>query len=128
MSEVVSEIEILIVDDNATFRKLLRQILEHIGFKNITEADDGSSALKFLESKPIQLVITDWNMHQMSGLELVKKIRENPVWTRVKIIMVTVNNSQKEVTAAIRAGANHYIFKPFEREVILQTIYKVFNS
>jgi len=125
---MVTDVRILVVDDNTTFRKLLRQILGSLGFSNTIEADDGETALSLLEKEPIGLVFTDWNMHRMSGLELVTKIRSHSKLDKIKIIMVTVNNTKEEVLAAINAGANSYIIKPFDRNIVLKTIYRVLSS
>ena len=91
---------ILVVDDFATMRRIITNVLKQIGFENILEAEDGSKALGVLESNKIDFVITDWNMPQMSGLDLLKAIRANPETKDMPVMMVTAEAMQENILAA----------------------------
>lgn len=122
-----SDLHILIVDDSEAMRSLLRSILEHAHFHNITEADSGEQAWDVLESTSIDLVITDWNMQAMDGLLLLQKIRQNAKTQDVPVIMITVHTEKQFVNQAIEAGVNNYITKPFDREMIIKKIHMIFD-
>ena len=113
----------ILVDDSSTMRKIQRRTLEKIGYKDIFEADDGISALEMMANKPPDVVITDWNMPNMNGLELVKKIRETNA--TIPIIMVTTEAEKTKVIEAIKAGISDYLIKPFTPEGLSDKIKKV---
>ena len=118
---------ILVVDDFATMRRIITNVLKQIGFENILEAEDGSKALGVLESNKIDFVITDWNMPQMSGLDLLKAIRANPETKDMPVMMVTAEAMQENILAAAQAGVNNYIIKPFDATTLSEKINKVFS-
>ena len=120
--------KILIVDDNQTTRQLLRRILEHIGFTDIFEADDGQTGLEKLSKVPVDLIFTDWHMHHMTGIELLKKIRSHETYKDIPVIMITVNSAKQSVREALEAGASSYITKPFDTKIILKKMIKVFKQ
>lgn len=121
------EIRILIVDDSKTLRNLLKGILEHAGFVNVTAADCGETAWDILEQMKMDLVITDWTMPQMTGLDLLIKIRQSSTHQTTPVILLTINTEKEYVEKALRAGASNYIAKPFDAGVIIKKINMVFD-
>lgn len=104
---------ILVVDDYQTMIRILRNLLKQIGFREIDDAPDGSTALTRLRSRPYGLVITDWNMQPMTGYELLRRARAEETLRTTPFIMVTAESKMENVIAAKNAGANNYIVKPF---------------
>jgi len=121
-------IKILIVDDFATMRKVIRNILKQIGFENIVEAEDGVAALKILKSQKIDFIIADWNMPNMNGMELLKTVRADSDLKKTPFLMVTAEALQEHVIAAAKAGVSNYIVKPFTAEVMNEKITKVLGG
>lgn len=110
---------VLIVDDYKTMLRIVRGLLLQIGFSNIDEATDGTMAMQMIQSKKYDLVISDWNMEPMSGLDLLKSVRTtNNGSQNVPFIMVTAENKVENVVAARQAGVNNYIVKPFSAETL----------
>lgn len=120
--------KILVVDDFATMRKVIKNLLKQIGFENITEAEDGTSALRTLKSQEIDFVISDWNMPNMSGIELLKAIRADDDLKSVPFLMVTAEALKENVVIAVKAGVNNYVVKPFTAEVLSEKIEKIFEK
>jgi len=114
--------KILVVDDSSTMRRIIMNCLEEIGDNEIVEAVDGLDALMKLKEHNIDLVLTDWNMPNMDGLALLKKLRSNPEFLRVPILMVTTEAEKSNVVVALKEGANNYIVKPFSAEVLQDKI------
>ncbi len=104
---------ILIVDDYKTMLKIIRSLLKQLGFSNVEEAMDGSAALQKIRSKNYGLVISDWNMEPMSGLELLKEVRLDAKLKDVPFIMITAESKTENAIDAKEAGVNGYIVKPF---------------
>jgi two-component system chemotaxis response regulator CheY len=117
--------KILVVDDYATMRRVIRNLLQQIGFKEIDEAADGTSALEKLASGDFGLVLSDWNMEPMSGLELVKQIRSDAGLKELPFIMVTAESKMESVIAAKQAGISSYIVKPFNADTLKRKIESV---
>lgn len=114
--------KILIVDDMPSIRDLVRAQLRTMGFTNIIEAEDGEEALKIIlahvaDSNPLQLVISDWNMPKMKGLELLKQVRANPKTNQLPFVLLTSESERDQVTEAVLAGVSQYIVKPFSGKV-----------
>jgi two-component system chemotaxis response regulator CheY len=110
--------KILVVDDSKAIREIERKYLEELGFE-VLEAEDGEKALKILEENPdIKLILLDWHMPFMNGYEFLLILRSNPKWSGIKVMMVTTENQQRSVIEAIRAGANEYLMKPFDKEML----------
>ena len=120
--------KVLVVDDFATMRKIVRNILKQIGFEDITEAEDGNAALRVIKSEPIGLVVTDWNMPNMSGLDLLKEIRSNSQTASLPVLMVTAEGLKENVMEAVKAGVNNYVVKPFTAEVLQEKIETIFKK
>lgn len=118
---------ILIVDDYKTMLRIVRGLLNQIGFTNIDEASDGTAAYQIIKKKPYGLVISDWNMEPMSGYELLKKIRSDEKTKLLPFIMVTAESKTDNVIAAKQAGVSNYIVKPFNAETLKQKIEAVFG-
>jgi two-component system chemotaxis response regulator CheY len=121
-------IKILIVDDFSTMRKIIRNILTQLGFKNILEADDGTTALEILKKEKVDLIISDWNMPKMSGLELLKAVRSDENLKDIPFIMVTAEAQKESILEAIKYKVNQYIIKPFTPETLKEKLEKVFGG
>ena len=119
---------VLIVDDYKTMLRIVENLLKQLGFKNIHQATDGGSALKALREMPFGLVISDWNMQPMTGLQLLKEVRADERLKTVPFIMVTAESKTENVVAAKEAGVNNYIVKPFNAETLKSKIAAVLGS
>ena len=119
---------VLVVDDFATMRKIVRNVLKQIGFDNIVEAEDGQIALQVLKNEDIGLVVTDWNMPNMTGLELLEKIRSNPKTAKLPVLMVTAEGLKENVVAAVKAGVNNYVVKPFTADILQEKLEQIFKK
>ncbi len=120
-----TSIKILIVDDFATMRRILKNILKQLGFKNLVEADDGTTAWDVLEKQEIDLIISDWNMPKMTGLELLKKVRASTKYKTAPFLMVTAEAQKQNVIEAVQAGVSNYVVKPFTAEAISDKLKKI---
>jgi two-component system chemotaxis response regulator CheY len=120
--------KVLVVDDFATMRKIVRNILKQIGFEDITEAEDGNVALRVIKSESVGLVVTDWNMPNMNGLDLLREIRGNPDTAGLPVLMVTAEGLKENVMDAVKAGVNNYVVKPFTAEVLQEKIETIFRK
>ncbi len=119
---------ILVVDDYATMRRIVRNLLTQIGYTEIDEASDGVTALQKLRESKFGLIISDWNMEPMTGLQLLKEIRADAKLAPTPFIMVTAESKTENVIAAKQAGVNNYIVKPFNAETLKQKIQSVIGS
>jgi two-component system, chemotaxis family, chemotaxis protein CheY len=126
--DVNKNLKILVVDDFATMRKVIRNLLKQGGFENVAEAEDGVAALKVLKSQPVDFVISDWNMPNMSGLELLKAVRADEELKEMPFLMVTAEALKDNVVAAVKAGVSNYIVKPFTAEVLNEKIEKIVKN
>jgi two-component system, chemotaxis family, chemotaxis protein CheY len=122
------EMAILIVDDYKTMLRIIRNLLKQLGFENVDEAVDGSSALKSLRDKDYGLVISDWNMEPMTGLQLLREVRADGKLKHIPFIMVTAESKTENVIAAKEAGVTNYIVKPFNAETLKQKLVTVFGN
>lgn len=107
----------LVVDDSSVIRKVARRILEDLSFE-ITEAEDGKRALDECESKMPDAILLDWNMPVMDGLQFLSALRDMPQGEKPQVVFCTTENDVGHIARAIRAGANEYIMKPFDREIV----------
>jgi len=119
---------ILIVDDFATMRRILKNILRQIGFSNIMEADDGKSALKALKKDKFDMILSDWNMPEMSGLELLKAVKADDELKDIPYIMVTAEAQKDNIVEAVKAGVNSYVVKPFTAETVSEKLKQLFDK
>jgi len=122
------KMKILVVDDFATMRRIIKNVLKQIGFTNISEADNGNSALKALKSEKFDLIMCDWNMPEMPGIELLNKIRTDDHLKNTPFVMVTAEAQKENILAAVKAGVNNYVVKPFTAETVEQKLKKVFDT
>ena len=117
--------KVLIVDDFSTMRKVIRNLLKQLGYENIVEAEDGVIALETLKSQKIDFVISDWNMPNMNGLELLKEVRADGALAKTPFLMVTAESLKENVVEAVKAGVDNYIVKPFTADVLSEKIAEI---
>jgi two-component system chemotaxis response regulator CheY len=122
------EKQVLVVDDYNTMRRILRNLLSQIGFTKIEEAEDGSTGLRKMREKAYGLVISDWNMAPMSGLEFLKEVRSDGTLKAVPFIMITAESKTENVVAAKAAGVSNYIVKPFNADTLKRKIEAVLGA
>lgn len=120
--------KVMVVDDFATMRRIVRNILKQIGFSDITEADDGKSAYNQLKREKVDLLLCDWNMPEMSGLELLNKVRADDDLKDIPFVMVTAEAQKQNIIEAVKAGVNSYIVKPFTADTVIEKLKKVFGE
>lgn len=108
-----TNLRLLVVDDSSSIRRIMRTLLNTLGFVNITEAEDGVNALGILREQPIDIILSDWNMPNMNGIELLRAVRTDPALLQCPFLMITAEASQENILVATQAGANGYIIKPF---------------
>lgn len=121
--------KILVVDDFSTMRRIVRNLLVELGFTNtlIQEAEDGNAALALLRSQPIDLVVTDWNMPNMTGIDLLRAIRADAALKSMPVLMVTAENNRDQIIAAAQSGVNGYVVKPFTAVTLKEKLDKIFE-
>jgi two-component system chemotaxis response regulator CheY len=120
--------KVLVVDDYSTMRRIIRNLLAQIGFADVEEASDGPTALRKLQSGGYTLVISDWNMEPMTGLQLLQEVRGNSQLKGLPFIMVTAESKTDNVVAAKQAGVSNYIIKPFNAETLKKKIESVLGA
>lgn len=118
---------ILVVDDFSTMRRIVKNLLTEIGFNNIVEADDGKTALPILEGGGIDFLVTDWNMPGMPGIDLLKAVRSDPNLSSLPVLMVTAEAKREQIMEAAQAGVNGYVVKPFTADTLKEKVDKVFE-
>lgn len=118
---------ILVVDDFSTMRRIIKNILRQLGYNNIVEADDGTTAWEILNKDRIDFVVSDWNMPQMTGIELLRKVRSSEEFANMPFLMVTAEAQQENIIEAVQAKVSNYIVKPFTAETMGQKIDKIFE-
>ena len=118
---------VLVVDDFATMRRILKNIFRHLGFENVIEADDGTTALEALKKNEIDLIVSDWNMPKINGLELLKTVRASDEYKDIPFLMVTAEAQKQNVLDAVQAGVSNYMVKPFTAEQISEKLEKIFG-
>jgi two-component system chemotaxis response regulator CheY len=116
-------LKLLVVDDSSTMRRIIKNTLARLGHKDVLEGADGVEGWEQLDANPnVDMLITDWNMPEMNGLELVKKVRADERFKDLPIIMVTTEGGKAEVITALKAGVNNYIVKPFTPQVLKEKL------
>ena len=120
--------KILVVDDFSTMRRINKNLLRQLGYTNIEEADDGSTALQRLKQGDIDFVVSDWNMPKMAGIELLKAVRSDDKLKEIPFLMVTAESDKEKVVEAVKAGVNNYVVKPFTAETLKDKIIKIFQQ
>ncbi|MBU2917487.1 chemotaxis response regulator CheY [Psychrosphaera sp. F3M07] len=119
--------KILVVDDFSTMRRIIKNLLRDLGFTNVQEADDGSTALPMLQNGDFDFVVTDWNMPGMQGIDLLREIRKDDSLKHMPVMMVTAEAKKEQIVAAAQAGVNGYIVKPFTAATLKGKLEKIFE-
>ena len=119
------DMKVLVVDDFSTMRRIVRNILRELDFKDILEADDGTSAVEILKSHKVDLVVSDWNMPKMTGLELLKFVRSNEPTKDLPFLMVTAEAQKENIVEAVKARVSNYIIKPFTAVTLSEKLAKI---
>ncbi|MDO6426482.1 MULTISPECIES: chemotaxis response regulator CheY [Thalassotalea] len=119
--------KVLVVDDFSTMRRIVKNLLRDLGFTNIQEADDGSTALPMLKEGDFDFVVTDWNMPGMQGIDLLKAIRADASLSHIPVLMVTAEAKKEQIVMAAQAGVNGYIVKPFTAATLKTKLDKIFE-
>lgn len=119
--------KILVVDDFSTMRRIVKNLLSDLGFKNIEEADDGNTALPKLKSGNFDFLVTDWNMPGMTGIDLLKAVRADAQLAKLPVLMVTAESKREQIIEAAQAGVNGYVVKPFTAGTLEEKISKIFE-
>jgi len=119
--------KVLVVDDFSTMRRIVKNLLRDLGFTNIQEADDGSTALPMLQTGDFDFVVTDWNMPIMQGIDLLKAIRSDERLARTPVLLITAEAKKEQIVMAAQAGVNGYIVKPFTAGTLKTKIDKIFE-
>ncbi|MGD0883881.1 MAG: chemotaxis response regulator CheY [Thermodesulfovibrionales bacterium] len=122
------KMKILVIDDFSTMRRIVKNILKQLGFENIEEAEDGVQAYSKLQNGGFGFVVSDWNMPNMDGIELLRKVRSDPALKDIPFLMVTAEAEKEKVIEAIKSGVNNYIVKPFTAEVLKEKMDKIFEK
>ena len=122
-----TNIKVLVVDDFATMRRIVTNLLNNIGFTNIVEAEDGLEGFNLAKNGEFDLIISDWNMPHLNGLDMVKQIRKLDIGFKVPILMVTAESKREQIIAAAQAGVNGYIVKPFNEQTLRDKLGKILS-
>lgn len=126
MLNIDNKLKILVVDDFKSMRSLIKTILRKLGFTNVFEANDGKEAWDILQEEEVELVISDWNMPQMQGIDLLKKVRADEKLGDLPFLMVTAEGHKDNVIEAVKAGVSGYILKPFSPQALEDKMNKIF--
>ena len=118
---------VLVVDDAATMRRIVRSLLRELGLKNIREAEDGVIALDSLKTHKMDLVVSDWSMPNMTGLELLQKMKADDGLKDIPVLMVTAESKKENIMQAVQAGVSNYIVKPFNSQTLEDKLLKIFK-
>lgn len=119
------KLKVLVVDDFPTMRRIVKNLLKQLGFENIDEAEDGNMALNKMKSNSYGLVVSDWNMPNMEGIELLRNVRADAALKDTPFLMVTAEAEKEKVIEAIKAGVDNYIVKPFTAEILKEKLEKI---
>ena len=123
-----ADIKFLIVDDFSTMRRIIRNLLKELGYTNVDEAEDGVMGLNKLKNGNFDFVISDWNMPNMDGLDMLKAIRADAATATIPVLMVTAEAKKENIIAAAQAGANGYVVKPFTAVTLDEKLTKIFEK
>lgn len=123
-----TNLKFLVVDDFSTMRRIVRNLLKELGFTNVDEAEDGISALQKLRSESFDFVISDWNMPNMTGIELLRQVRADATLRHLPLLMITAEAKKENIVEAAQAGASGYIVKPFTAATLDEKLNKIFQT
>lgn len=118
----------LVVDDFSTMRRIIKNLLHDLGYTNVTEADDGQTALPMLQTGEYDFLVTDWNMPGMPGLDLLKAVRADPKLAKLPVLMLTAEAKREQIIEAAQAGVNGYVIKPFTAVTLKEKIDKILEQ
>jgi two-component system, chemotaxis family, chemotaxis protein CheY len=124
----IEDTKFLVVDDFSTMRRIVRNLLKELGFANVQEAEDGVDALNKLRSEPFDFVVSDWNMPNMTGIELLRAIRTDDSLKHLPVLMVTAEAKKENIIEAAKAGASGYVVKPFTAATLDEKLKKIFAA
>jgi two-component system chemotaxis response regulator CheY len=124
--EINKDMNILVVDDHESMRRIVKQALNDLGFKNVEMADDGSTALPMLKEGKFDFLVSDWNMPEMQGIDLLKAVRADGNISKMPVLMITAEAKKEQIIEAAKSGVNDYVIKPFNRETLNTKIENVF--
>lgn len=124
----MEEKRILFVEDSPTMRRIIENSLKKLGVKEITDAENGVDALEKIQKQDFDMILTDWNMPEMNGKELVEHVRKIDKYKTIPILMITTRGMQEDVVTAIKSGVNGYIVKPFTPEVLKKKMVEIFSA
>lgn len=124
----IEDTKFLVVDDFSTMRRIVRNLLKELGFVNVQEAEDGVQALSKLRSEPFDFVVSDWNMPNMTGIELLRSIRGDAKLKHLPVLMVTAEAKRENIIEAAQAGASGYVVKPFTAATLDEKLKKIFQN
>ena len=128
MAIVPAKLKFLVVDDFSTMRRIVRNLLKELGYINADEAEDGAVALQKLKGGGFDFVVTDWNMPNMDGLQLLQAVRADPALQNLPVLMITAEAKKENIIAAAQAGASGYIVKPFTAATLGEKLAKIFEK
>ena len=123
-----AKLKFLVVDDFSTMRRIVRNLLKELGYVNADEAEDGAAALQKLNGGAFDFVVTDWNMPNMDGLQLLQAIRADPALKHLPVLMITAEAKKENIIQAAQAGASGYIVKPFTAATLGEKLAKIFEK
>ena len=122
------DMKFLVVDDFSTMRRIIKNLLNDLGYANVTEADDGATALPMLQAGNFDFLVTDWNMPGMPGLDLLKAVRADARLSKMPVLMLTAEAKREQIIEAAQAGVNGYVIKPFTAVTLKEKIDKILES
>ena len=122
------DMKFLVVDDYSTMRRIIKNLLHDLGYANVTEADDGNTALPLLQNGSFDFLITDWNMPGMAGLDLLKAVRADDRLAKLPVLMLTAEAKREQIIEAAQAGVSGYVIKPFTAQTLKEKIDKILES
>ncbi len=122
------DLKFLVVDDFSTMRRIIKNLLHDLGYSNVTEADDGKTALPMLQAGDFDFLITDWNMPGMPGLDLIKAVRADTRLAKMPVLMLTAEAKRDQIIEAAQAGVNGYVIKPFTAETLKEKLDKILGA
>jgi two-component system chemotaxis response regulator CheY len=125
---VSKDMKFLVVDDFSTMRRIVKNLLHDLGYPNVTEADDGKTALPMLQAGGFDFLISDWNMPGMSGLDLIKAVRSDAKLSKLPVLMLTAEAKREQIIEAAQAGVNGYVIKPFTAETLKEKLDKILSA
>jgi two-component system chemotaxis response regulator CheY len=125
---VSKNLRFLVVDDFSTMRRIVKNLLNDLGYANVQEADDGQSALPMLKTGSFDFLVTDWNMPGMPGLDLLKAVRADPALAKMPVLMLTAEAKREQIIEAAQAGVNGYVIKPFTAITLKEKIDKILGQ